>query len=74
MATARMDETKKIQIRVETGANTNGTAKYSVRTLSNIKTDLSDDDARAIGTMYAGLQTYPSAGVILAETAVLVED
>ena len=74
MATARMNETKKIQLNVETGTSASGKAVYSVRTLSNIKTELSDDDARAIGAAYGGLQTYPVGKIVLAESAVLVED
>lgn len=74
MATSRMSETKKIQLNVETGVTSSGKAAYSVRTLSNIKSELSDDDARAIGAAYGGLQMYPVGKIVLAETAVLVED
>ena len=74
MATARMSETKKIQLSVETGTSASGKAVYSVRTLSNIKTELSDDDARAIGAAYGSLQMYPVGKIVLAETAVLVEE
>lgn len=74
MATVRSDETKKIQLNVETGVTSSGKAAYSVRTLNNIKYDLSDDDARAIGSAYGALQTYPVGKIILAETAVLVEE
>ena len=73
MATLRSDETKKIQVKVETGVTSGGNPTYSVRSLSNIKNDLSDDDARVIGSGYGALQTYPVGAIVLAETAVLVE-
>lgn len=74
MATVRSDETKKIQVKVETGVTSGGKPTYSIRTLSNIKNALPDDDARVIGSGYGALQTYPVGAIVLAETAVLVEE
>lgn len=73
MATVRSSETKKIQVKVETGVTSGGNPTYSIRSLSNLKNDLSDDDARVIGSGYGALQTYPVSAIVLAETAVLVE-
>lgn len=73
MATVRSSETKKIQVKVESGVTSGGNPSYSVRSLSNIKNDLSDDDARVIGSGYGALQTYPVGAIVLAETAALVE-
>lgn len=74
MATIRGDETKKIQVKVETGVNASGSRTFSVRTLSNISDQLTDDDARVIGSAYGALQTYPVDAISLAETAVLLEE
>lgn len=73
MATVRSSETKKIQVKVETGVTSGGNPTYSIRSLSNIKNVLSDEDARVIGSGYGALQTYPVGSIVLAETAVLVE-
>lgn len=74
MATAKANETAKLVINVEVGADSNGKAKYAQRSILALDPAISDDDARAIGTLYGGLQTYPVGTVVRQSTAALVED
>ena len=73
MATVRGAESSKIMVDVIVGVTETGKDKTSARTISNIKPEVSDDDRRAIGNMYAGLQTYPVSSIRTQETAVLLE-
>lgn len=74
MATVKDRETAKLTVNVESGVDENGKVKRSARSITNLDPALSDDDARAIGDLYGGLQVYPVSSIVRQTTAVLVEE
>ena len=74
MATVKANETAKLVINVETGVDDKGKTKYSQRSIVALDPAVSDDDARAIGVLYGGLQTCPVGSIVRQSTAVLVEE
>lgn len=74
MATVKINETAKLVVNVETGVDEKGKAKYSQRSILALNPAISDDDARTIGSLYGGLQTYPVGSILRQSTATLAED
>ena len=65
-------ETSKIILKVENGTGKGGATVYAQRTFQHISPALTDDDAYAIGTALAGLQSHPLGDVSRTDTASLI--
>lgn len=74
MATVKENETARLTVKVESGVDESGKAKYSARSITDLDPALGDDDARTIGELYGGLQAYPVSAIVRQVSAVLVEE
>ena len=74
MAAERVNPKVALQLKVEVGTTTGGAAKYSTKTVSDIRPTLSDDDLLSIGTGLANLQTHPLGSVMRRDINTIVEE
>lgn len=73
MATMKENSTT-MKIRVATGTDAEGKTIFADRSVSDINTDLSNEDLCSIGTGLASLQSNALVGVIRTDTALFEVD
>lgn len=73
MAVERISESISLKLKVETGVNANGSAKYSTRSIAHINPAASDEDVFEFGKGLAGLQACALGSITRAENAELIE-
>ena len=72
MAVIKSDKATKLVLKVVTGSTAAGSS-YASRNFQHINPELADEDAYAIGSALAALQTYPLSTVSRDDTSVLIE-
>jgi hypothetical protein len=64
MAVVKMPQSGKLVLKVQTGVNASGSPVYRLRTLANIKSDVTDADAFAVAQSLAGLQQHTLVDIV----------
>jgi len=73
MAAIKTQATSKLILKVETGTTEAGAAVYSQRSFGDINPELGTEDAYAVASALAALQTYPLSAIIRTDSSVLTE-